>query len=204
MTEHLLLGLAGLCIGALAAYLVPRAASWLSKRSAKRKFLRYAQPTRFAKLPALPETEIEGAGLATHAVLMDQEDRCQQKTLEHLPRLGGKAPRCYEMTGRCFALLDAFSSCAWVCSGGDHVLERLVARATNNGRAALRLTLMGFYDKALVLTRSVGEIANLLSLFAERPEEFARWKTLDKKARAENSNRSMSERGLRKSVLLCG
>jgi hypothetical protein len=42
---------------------------------------------------------------------------------------------------------------------------------------------MGFYDEALVLTRSVGEIANLLSLFAERPDDFARWKTLDERAR---------------------
>jgi hypothetical protein len=42
---------------------------------------------------------------------------------------------------------------------------------------------MGFYDESLTLTRSVGEIANLLSLFSERRELFDRWKTLDARMR---------------------
>jgi hypothetical protein len=96
--------------------------------------------------------------------------------------MGKKAPACYEMIGRCLGLLDAFSSCAWKCSEGDHILERLVVRATNSARAAVRLGLMGFYDESLTLVRSVGEIANLLSLFSERRELFDHWKTLDEKA----------------------
>ena len=67
-----------------------------------------------------------------------------------------KVPACYEMIGRCVGLLDAFSSCAWKCSEGDHILERLVVRANNSARGAVRLGLMGFYDESLTLVRSVG------------------------------------------------
>jgi hypothetical protein len=183
MIEHLKFGLAGILIGAFVAFLVPRIAAWLVDRSARRRFVRYVQPTRYAQIPSLSDADPEKIGLMTHHVMMEQEDRCKQKTLDQLPRLGAKAPRGYEMMGRCFALLDAFSSCAWVCSGGDHVLERLAARALNNARAALRLTLMGFYDEAIALTRSVGEIANLLSLFAEQADSFTRWKSLDERTR---------------------
>jgi hypothetical protein len=42
---------------------------------------------------------------------------------------------------------------------------------------------MGFYDESLMLIRSVGEIANLLSLFSERRELFDRWKTLAERPR---------------------
>jgi hypothetical protein len=87
------------------------------------------------------------------------------------------------MTARVLALLDALSSCAWKCSEGDHVLERLIARSVNHAQAALRLALIGFYDEALVLTRGVGEIANLLSLFETRSEAFSRWKSLDERTR---------------------
>jgi hypothetical protein len=118
-----------------------------------------------------------------HRVLKDQEDRCERYSAEQLPRMGQKAPACYEMMGRCLGLLDAFPSCAWKCSKGDHILERLVVRANNSARGALRLALMGFYDESLTLTRSVGEIANLLSLFSERRELFDRWKTLDERSR---------------------
>lgn len=97
--------------------------------------------------------------------------------------MGEKAPGCYEMMGRCLGLLDAFSSCAWKCSEGDHILERLVGRANNCARGALRLAFMGFYDESLTLIRSVGEIANLLSLFSERRELFDRWKALDERTR---------------------
>lgn len=38
---------------------------------------------------------------------------------------------------------------------------------------------MGFYDEALVITRSLDEIANLLSPFAHDPATFELWKNAD-------------------------
>jgi len=75
----------------------------------------------------LSDTVIEAIGLSIRQVLRQQENDCEEKSLGQLPRLGEKAPRCYEMTARVLALVDALSSCAWGCGEGDHVLERLVA-----------------------------------------------------------------------------
>jgi len=151
-------------------------------RLAKTAFIQYVRPV-FGRPSTLPPVERSDVGRLIHRVLKDQEDRCERYSAARLPRLGQKAPACYEMIGRCIGLLDAFSSCAWKCSGGDHILERLVIRANNSARGALRLGLMGFYDESLTLARSVGEIANLLSLFSERRELFDRWKTLDERTR---------------------
>jgi len=41
----------------------------------------------------------------------------------------------------------------------------------------------GYYDESLVLARSVGELANLLLLFARYPDEYVRWKTTTPKER---------------------
>jgi hypothetical protein len=171
-------------LGVLCAYFFPYVAARLSSRRARRRFVQFVQPERFGTAPPLlSDMDIEGVGLLIHQVLRQQEDDCEEKSLVQLPRLGEKAPRCYEMTARVLALLDGLSSCAWGCAEGDHVLERLVGRSVNHARAAFRLALMGFYDEALVLTRGVGEIANLLSLFEARSESFARWKSLDERMR---------------------
>ena len=173
-----------LLLGALCAHFFPLLAKQLSRRRARQRFIQFVAPegTGAAFKPSSVK-EAREVGLLIHQVLMQQENDCEDISLEQLPRLGQKAPRCYEMTARVLALLDALSSCAWGCAKGDHVLERLVGRSVNHSRAALRLMLMGFYDEALALIRGVGEIANLLSLFAERSESFARWKSLDERMR---------------------
>ena len=179
-----LMVLVAFLLGSICAHLFPYAATRLSSRRARRRFVQFVQPKRFGNTPPpLSDAGTEGVGILIHQILRQQEEDCEKKSLGQLPRLGEKAPRCYEMTARVLALLDALSSCAWGCAEGDHVLERLVARSVNHARAALRLALMGFYDEALVLTRGIGEIANLLSLFEARRESFARWKSLDERTR---------------------
>jgi hypothetical protein len=179
-----LVALVAFLLGALCAHLSADFTAQLSGRRARRRFVQFVQPERSGSAPPpLSDANTEGVGLLIHQFLRQQEEDCEEKSLGQLPRLGEKAPRCYEMTARVLALLDALSSCAWGCAKGDHVLERLVARSVNHARAALRLALMGFYDEALVLTRGVGEIANLLSLFEAQSESFVRWKSLDERTR---------------------
>ena len=140
-----LLGLVVFLLGALCAHLIPYVAAQLSDRRARRRFVEFVQPEGFGNATtSLSDADTEGVGLLIHQVLRQQEEDCEEKSLGQLPRLGEKAPRCYEMTGRVLALLDALSSCAWGCAEGDHVLERLVVRSVNHARAALRLALMGF------------------------------------------------------------
>jgi hypothetical protein len=131
----------------------------------------------------LPEVSVSKIGAVIFKELQRQEDRCQATTLARMSKMGEKSPRCFEMTQRVIALLDCLSCCGWGCSNGDHVLERLLVRSVNHARAALRLYLMGFYDESLVLTRGIGEIANLLSLFTQQNEAMARWKSLSERER---------------------
>ncbi len=117
------------------------------------------------------------------------EDKCQKHTDRTLPRMGKKAPLCYEHLGQVLAYADMIGSCTLGCPGPSyeaHAVWYLVARASSFGRAALRLAKMGFYDEALNLVRSVGEIANLFALFNVAPEVIEEWKSSNRAYRLQN------------------
>ena len=109
-------------------------------------------------------------------LIWDQEDECEIDTDSRLSELGKKAPKCLEYLGTVLSHLDRMSSCWWGCRGGDHRIEYLCGRATSNARASLRLVRFGFYDEVLVLSRGLGEIANLMQLFVCDPGSFNEWK----------------------------
>lgn len=75
------------------------------------------------------------------------------------------------------------STCHRKCHGGPHVLESLCGRTYNLGAAALQLTNSGYYDEALSLMRSIGEISNLISLSVVDKQAIQSWLTLDEKGR---------------------
>jgi hypothetical protein len=117
------------------------------------------------------------------------EDRCEKATETHIPKMGKKAPLCYEYIGQLIAYSDMIGSCAYGCPGGaekEHTLWYLAARMSSFGRAALRLMKMGFYDEALVIVRSMGELTNLFALFFSSPESIEEWKELDRSYRLAN------------------
>ena len=105
------------------------------------------------------------------------EDKCQAQTDRLLPDLGKKAPECLRQIGTVLSLLDRMASCWWVCREGDHRIEYLCGRAASSARAALRLIRLGFYDEALVLSRGLGEIANLMQLFRCDADSLDQWKS---------------------------
>jgi hypothetical protein len=111
------------------------------------------------------------------------ENKCQKITEKQLPRMGKKAPTCYEHLGQVLAYADMIGSCTFGCPGpseGAHAIWYLLARTSSFGRAAIRLAKMGFYDEALILVRSVGEIANLFALFIEVPGAVDEWRNSDR------------------------
>lgn len=117
------------------------------------------------------------------------EDRCEKQTEKSLPKWGVKAPKCYEYLGQVLAHADIIGSCALGCPGPsseDHAVLYLAARASSFGRAALRLAKMGFYDEALNIVRSVGEIGNLFALFASDANAIEEWKKSDWKYRRDH------------------
>jgi len=131
------------------------------------------------------------------------EDRCEKATEKYIPRMGTKAPLCYEYIGQLLAYADLIGSCAYGCPGKSedaHAVWYLVARTSSFGRAALRLTKMGFYDEALIIVRSMGEICNLFSLFSLAPETINEWKTSDRLHRLTN----LSPSKIRKRIVALG
>lgn len=104
------------------------------------------------------------------------EARCEHVTDDVLPQLGKKAPLTLSSLKRVLVYLDAIASCAFGCHGGDHSLEQLLFRCCNRARASVRLFRMGFYDESLMITRAVGETANLMLLFAADSTAIEAWK----------------------------
>ena len=110
-----------------------------------------------------------------------QENQCEAETDSRIPDMGTKAPAAFEGIGTVLSLLDRMASCFWRCGGGDHDIEYLCGRASSNGRAAMRLLRMGFYDESLVLSRNIGEIANLLFLFRMEGSALEEWQESGKR-----------------------
>jgi hypothetical protein len=106
-------------------------------------------------------------------------DACEKMTKKLLPKMGKKAPVCLELLGRLLAQADIMGCCFFECPGNTreaHTIQYLCARSSSFGRGALRLATMGFYDEALTLVRSLGEIANLMALFVVEKTSLDEWK----------------------------
>jgi hypothetical protein len=114
------------------------------------------------------------------------ENRCERRTEEAVPKMGKKAPLCYEYVGHLITYAELIGTCHYGCPGKSeeaHAIWYLAARGSSFGRAALRLARMGFYDEALIVVRSLGEIANLFCLFDLAPESMEEWRTSDRQYR---------------------
>ena len=132
------------------------------------------------------------------AAVRDQEGRCEVHFDEWLPNAGVKAPRTVEALGAALAYLDALGCGWWGCAGEGHTNERLIARATSNARAALRLLRAGYYDEAFSLVRQLGEVANLLCLFVQSKESQSAWRAADEKKRGEKFRAGVVQKKLEK------
>ena len=125
-------------------------------------------------------------GLEFLQLVWHQEDDCEVETDKALNEAGKKAPACLQQIGTVLSLADRMASCWWECRGGDHIIEYICGRITSNARAALRLLRFAFYDESLLLSRSLGETANLLQLFFQEARTFQDWKVSSKKERMGN------------------
>ena len=119
------------------------------------------------------------------AIARASHTECKIAGIARIPRLGKKAPRCYEYLGQTLALLDQIACCAWGCPGTDegHVPHRLIGRGVSNGNAGTELALIGQYDESLAAARSIGELANLLWLFSVDNQTMAHWQSLGPRER---------------------
>jgi hypothetical protein len=115
--------------------------------------------------------------------ITNYEEACAHTTAETLPECGAKARECYESLGMTLEFLDDVASCRWESADGDHLFEKLIGRAVNTAYAAINLTTRGYYDHALSLARTLGEIANLLALFFADQTKIDEWRRADDRTR---------------------
>jgi hypothetical protein len=80
-----------------------------------------------------------------------------------------------ERIGNCLKAIYDVSTCAFGCSDSDHLIEYLAGRTFNLGYAAFDLSRSGLYDEAFNQIRSLGELANLISLRVYDRASFDKW-----------------------------
>ena len=91
-----------------------------------------------------------------------------------------------EIVGISLSILFQASTCHRKCFGGSHILESLAGRSYNLACSAYILICRGFYDEALNLMRSMGEIYNLIALLEVDNKAFQNWLNSDAKTRIHN------------------
>lgn len=131
------------------------------------------------------------------------EDKCEKLTEKRLRHMGKKAPKCYEYLGQVLSYADIIGSCTFDCPGPTHEAHAvlyLIARSSSFGRAALRLAKMGFYDEALNIVRSIGEMANLFMLFALDANSVEEWRKSDRAYRLKH----LSPAKIRERIVVAG
>jgi hypothetical protein len=113
-------------------------------------------------------------------------DQCGKATVEFSAHAGKALPATLEQLGSVLSILYRLACCAWGCSKGDHTLEWLAGKLINQASGSYRLFMAGHYDESLVLTRGIGEIANLLCLFKNDPTALVTWENASRQDRLNN------------------
>ena len=108
---------------------------------------------------------------------------CGTVTLRESSKDIGEVSTDRRMIGTALSALYQAATCHRKCYRGPHILEALCGRIYNLGAAAYILTLRGFYDEALNLTRSIGEVSNLIALSMVNKNALQEWISSDKKTR---------------------
>lgn len=95
-------------------------------------------------------------------------------------------------------IIYKISTCHDICRGGDHRIEALCGRVLNHASASLSLMVMGYYDEALSLCRSIGEIANLMAYFCIYPDKFPIWVQASRSQRIQQFSPTAVRKGIKR------
>lgn len=75
------------------------------------------------------------------------------------------------------------ATCDELCRGGDHIIEALVGRGFNLVSSSVILSSTGYYDEALNLLRSLGELVNIFAYLILYPNDYSNWASATKTQR---------------------
>lgn len=108
------------------------------------------------------------------------------------------APELLGSLGVALAYLNQIATCDWGCNetSAEHVRRHLIARATSNVRASLRLLSASYIPEALACYRSSGEVVNLLHLFRASDKSFNQFLSSSENARDKNFSAAKVRRRL--------
>ena len=121
-------------------------------------------------------------GLA-HLGFISSVSKSNHKSSEPILR---KYEKQLSVLGIAMAGLYTSATCHRGCRSEDHIIEVLGARVYNLAYGSYSLISIGLYDEALNLVRSIGEIANLLSLRMFEEDKFDEWVKSNKADRIRN------------------
>jgi hypothetical protein len=116
-------------------------------------------------------------------LIRDLQVKCAELSWQSFPNLGERASALIQALGVLLEYLKQAATCCGGCRNADHRAELLTARTVSSCQAALLLMTNGYYDEALSIIRSLGEIVNLMAMFVCNVSEFERWKAVDEKTR---------------------
>lgn len=144
------------------------------------------------KLESIPN----GLDHIRFAVAVNKQNRAESDRIlrNHKEELG--------LLGTSLAAIYESSTCHRECRGGDHLIEAIGSRIYNLLIGSYSLLSIGLYDESQSLIRSVGEIANLLSLSMSNPEKFREWANSSKFDRVRNFGPAQIRKLLESSGLL--
>lgn len=108
---------------------------------------------------------------------------CSENTDSFASDSSEKLRATLENLGSTLSVIYRLSCCWFGCKGGDHQIEWLAGRVANQAAAAIGLIRSGYYDESLMLTRGIGEISNLLQLFAVDESHLSAWKRSNRRER---------------------
>lgn len=109
-------------------------------------------------------------------------NKASEEVASQSTEFGVRLPKTFDRLGDTMSLLYKAATCGWGCRAGDHQAEWLIGRVVNQSMASYRLIRAGFYDESLMLTRGIGEIANLIWLLRE-PAVLEAWRSASRKER---------------------
>jgi hypothetical protein len=128
-------------------------------------------------------SEVNEMDIPTGLAHIEMLETLAAMTQEKSAAAMGEQPTELNMIGTALSALYQASTCHRKCYGGPHILEALSGRTYNLGVSAYILIVRGFYDEALNLVRSIGEISNLIALSVVDKNGIQEWLSSDKKTR---------------------
>ncbi len=145
-----------------------------------------------SQLPTMKAATDIPSGLGHLKMLADLETITRRESSKGL----GELATDRRMIGTALSAIYQAATCHRTCHGGPHILEAPCGRMYNLAASAYILALSGFYDEALNLIRSIGEISNLIALSVVDKNALREWLSSDKKTRLRKFSPSQVRKAL--------